>query len=94
MRVPGDVYRKSESPFPKESTELSYPEGFLKRKVATTGWIGIEGIKVTISTSIAGWHVGLKPCGPDGFLVWFGSLCLGLIDMPTQAFKPADRRAD
>jgi len=94
MRMPADVYRKSERPFSKESTELSYPAGFLKRKVGTSGWIGIEGIKVTISTVIAGWHVGLKPCGPDGFLVWFATLCLGLIDLPTQSFKSADRGAD
>ena len=94
MRTPGEVYHKSERPFAKEQEELSYPAGFLKRRVSTAGIVAIEGARVKISTTITGWHVGLKPSSADGFLVWFGPLCLGTIDLRTEAFKAADKSPD
>ena len=94
MRTPAEVYEKSQRPFPKDAPELRYPAGFLRRKVAKIGWVAIEGARITISTTVAGWHVGLKPSGPDGFLIWFGPLCLGSIDLRTEAFKAADKRPD
>jgi len=91
MRVPGDVYHKSARPWPKDPAELSYPAGFMKRKVSCGGEVGMEGVKIGISTALAGWHVGLKPCGQGQFPVWFASLCLGTIDMRTETFKAANK---
>ena len=93
MRTPGEVYRPSDRPFSKDPQELSYPAGFLTRKVNCAGSIHIEGLHMKISTTLAGWHVGLKPGGADGYLVWFGPLCMGTIDIGAQAFTSADKIA-
>lgn len=91
MRTPAEVYRKSERAFPKAFPEISYPEGFLSRKVGRSGAIRIDGIPITISTAIAGWPVGLKPVDHDSFLVFFGKLCLGCVDLNTESFKAAGK---
>ncbi len=88
MRVPGEVYRRSERSYAPEPIELTYPAGFIPRKVNAAGNIKVDGIRVRITSAIAGWHVGLKPCGPDTCLVWFGPLCLGTLDLQTEAFRP------
>ena len=93
MRVPGDVYHKSQRAWSNGPEELNYPAGFMKRRVSSTGVIGIEGVKIAISSTLAGWHIGLKPCRDDGLLVWFGALCLGTIDLRTEAFTTAGRGA-
>lgn len=90
MRTPGEVYHKSTRPLPKQPEELTYPAGFLRRKVGAKGSVRIQAVRIRISTTIAGWHVGLKPYGTDEFLCWFGPLCLGVLDLRTQAFRAAD----
>jgi transposase InsO family protein len=92
MRVPGEVYRKSDRLFPNEPQQLTYPAGFLTRKTSVRGAIKLQDVQITISTAIAGWHIGLNPTGPHGFLVWFGPHCLGAIDLSTESFKAADRQ--
>jgi putative transposase len=86
MRVPADLYVKSQRKFEADSFELSYPPEYLRRKVCCHGTIKIMGTMVHISTAIAGWDVGLKAT-PDGcYTVWFGPLCLGRIDIETESF--------
>ncbi len=92
MRLPGDLYRRSEQAFARTPDPLAYPAGFLTRKVSPAGYVALAGVKIPVSVSIAGWHVGLKPLGPDEFLVWFGSLCLGTLDLRTEAFHAAGKR--
>jgi len=89
MRVPGDLYQRSPRPFPKQPEEITYPAGFLTRRVSASGYIAIEGMKVRISSVLAGWEVGLKPASSETFLVWFGPLCLGTLGLGTEAFRPA-----
>lgn len=87
MRVPADLYHKSERAWTNERHELDYPAGFLKRKVSRNGVVGIESTYISITTALAGWHVGLKPSPDQNYLVWFAALCIGSIDMRTLAFK-------
>jgi transposase InsO family protein len=94
MRTPAEVYCKSQRPFPNQPHELSYPAGFLTRKVNQAGAIRLHAVRLTISTAVSGWHLGLKPSGADGFLVYFGPLCLGVIDLRTEAFKAAYTQPD
>jgi transposase InsO family protein len=94
MRVPADLYQPSERAWDKNFNALDYPAGFLKRKVNHAGTIGIEGIKITVSTALAGWHVGLKPSPDWHYLVWFGALCLGTIDMRTESFRAVPQGCD
>ena len=94
MRVPGDLYRKSTRPLPKEPPELLYPVDYLRRHVHKKGTIKLAGLSFMISTALAGWDVGLKPCDPENFLVWFGPLCLGTLDLHTKSFKHTDKMHD
>lgn len=90
MRVPAELYHKSERLWKNGTEILDYPAGFMKRKVTHNGLVGIEGTKICVSTTLEGWHIGLKPCPDQQYLVWFGALCIGSIDMRTEAFKAAN----
>ncbi len=94
MRVPGDLYQKSTRPFPKEPPELHYPVDYLRRPVHKKGTINLAGMRISISEALGGWHIGLEQCDPESFLVWFGPLCLGTLDLHTQSFKHADKIYD
>lgn len=86
MRVPGDLYQKSQRSYGGTPSEIDYPSGFISRKVHSIGDIRIDGLRIPISSALSGWHIGLKFTGPDAYLVWFGSLCIGTIDMTTETF--------
>jgi putative transposase len=87
-RVPGDLYRRSSRFYKGTPDRLIYPAGYLDRAVQRSGTIGVEGKLIGISTALAGWNVGLKPDGNDVFLVCFGRLWLGRIDLATESFQP------
>jgi hypothetical protein len=67
--------------------ELTYPSGYLRRKVGSRGSIKVSNRMYSISVAVAGWHVGLKPSGTQRYSVWFGPLCLGMLDMRTESFQ-------
>jgi len=89
MRVPAELYVKSSRRFRPGPVELTYPLGYLRRKVGRRGRIRIENIGVDISVAVGGYEVGLKPTGRGKYAVWFGPLCLGEIDLATQSFRAA-----
>jgi hypothetical protein len=86
MRVPADVYVKSQRKFDADNFELSYPTEYLTRKVGASGNIGIMNREILISKALRGWHIGLKVTGCKHYAVWFGKLYLGEIDMETESF--------
>ena len=53
------------------------------RRVGEKGTIKMEGQRIFLSTSLAGWSVGLKPLAGNLLEVWFGRLLLGQIDLST-----------
>jgi hypothetical protein len=71
--------------------DLEYPQ-MCSRRVSPTGAIKIDGQRFFLSTSLAGWSVGLKPIASDLMEVWFGRLPFGQIDMVTTSFIRADIR--
>jgi len=87
MRVPADLYQKSERRWSKGTEQLDYPADYMKRKVLPSGAIAVEGIQIRLTSALVGWHVGLTPYPDEQYLVWFGALCIGTIDMRTQTFK-------
>jgi len=90
LRFPCEVYRRSDRQYDGVSIEMSYP-GLLRRKVTTMGRVGIEGRQIAVTTALEGYHVGLKPLDRGRYVVWFGRLCLGVLDVPTLSFAPAAR---
>jgi hypothetical protein len=87
MRVPAEVYRPSERPYHGTPDELEYPAGYEQRKVNRCGQIRLENRLIQLSTALSGWNVGLKATGPGLYVVYFGRLCLGRIDVPAESFR-------
>ena len=52
----------------------------------------MDGQRLFLSTSLAGWSVGLKPITQNVMEVWFGRLLLGQVDLSTSNFIRADIR--
>ncbi len=91
MRCPGEVYRPSERAYEGTPEDLDYPQ-MCTRRVCRHGTIKVEGERLFLTTSLAGWSVGLKPVAADLLEVWFGRLLLGQIDLTASNFIRADIR--
>ena len=91
MRCPAEVYQKSQRSYAGSPEDLEYP-GMHARRVGPQGRIGWAGIPLFITSSLAGWSVGLKPLADGRLEVWFGRLLLGWIDPTTESFLRADIR--
>ena len=91
MRCPGEVYLPSERKYEGTPEDLDYPQMCLRR-VCRHGTIKVEGERLFLTTSLAGWSVGLKPIGAERLEVWFGRLLLGEVDLATSNFIRADIR--
>jgi hypothetical protein len=82
MRSPGEIYIASERKYEGTPEDLDYPQ-MCPRRVCQHGTIRIDGQRLFLSTSLAGWSVGLKPIAEDLLEVWFGRLLLGQVDLAT-----------
>jgi len=91
MKCPAQVYRDSERPYQGSPEDLEYP-GMDTRKVGQHGTIKWSGIDLFVTSSLAGWSVGLKPLANGHYEVWFGRLLLGWLDPITESFQRADIR--
>jgi putative transposase len=89
MRVPGELYRPSPRRYEPEDAELDYPAHHLVRKVGRKGNVKVRGLRVDVSTALAGHRVGLEPTGDQCLSVWFCRLCLGRLDLETAKFHAA-----
>lgn len=86
MKVPADVYSKSDRQWNGSLDQLEYGDEFVSRRVTRDGSIGIEGRKIAISTTLNGWDVGLKYVDESSIEVYFDYLRLGEIDLTTDKF--------
>jgi putative transposase len=91
MRCPGEVYTASERKYEGTPEDLDYPR-MCSRRVCQHGLIRVDAQRLFLSTSLAGWSVGLKPIAEDLLEVWFGRLLLGQADLATSSFIRADIR--
>ena len=89
MRRPAEVYTRSPRRYTGTPDRLQYPDGYLDRQVNPTGCICLEHVLVYLTSALGGWNVGLKPAGGRTYTVYFGRLCLGLVDLETESFQPA-----
>jgi putative transposase len=91
MRCPGEVYIRSARKYEGPPENLDYPQ-MCTRRVSASGPIRIDQVQLFLSSSLAGWSVGLKPIAQDLMEVWFGRLLLGQVDLSTSSFIRADIR--
>ena len=85
MRCPAEFYTKSQRKYAGSPEDLVY-EPMDSRRVNCVGEISLEAKRIFISTALAGWSVGLEPCGPSRYHVYFGRLRLGQLAESTAAF--------
>jgi transposase InsO family protein len=91
MKCPAEIYCPSQRAYAGTPEDLDYP-GMDRRRVSRQGTIGWEAITLFITTSLAGWSVGLKPLACGQLEVWFGRLLLGWIEPATESFQRAEDR--
>jgi len=91
MKCPAEIYRPSERPYAGTPEDLDYPK-MDARRVLSTGKISWGGSRYFITTSLAGWSVGLKQLAEGWLEVWFGRLLLGWIEPATESFQRAEDR--
>lgn len=90
LQFPSELYTRSDRTYDGTAIEMTYP-GLLRRKVTTPGRVSIDGRKIPVTTALIGHHVGLKPVENHRYVVWFGRLCLGMLDVSTESFTPSGR---
>jgi putative transposase len=91
MQCPAQVYQNSPRRYAGTPADLDYP-GWDSRKINQIGALSWQTAKLFISTSLAGWSVGLKPADRGLTEVWFSRLLLGWIDPNTNSFLRAEDR--
>jgi len=85
MKSPGQVYTKSAKRYEGLPEALDYG-GMETRRIMRRGQLTWEGRSIFISAALAGWEVGLKPCGPGRWEVYFAQLRLGELEPHTESF--------
>jgi putative transposase len=89
MRTPGEVYEPSTRAYRGGLEQLDYPQ-MIARRVNQNGKINWANHQLFVSSSLAGWSVGLKPVEQGQLEVWFARLLLGWIEPKTASFQRAD----
>ena len=89
MRCPSELYHHSARRYRGGVQQLDYPQ-MLTRRVNKNGKINWTNHQLFVSSSLAGWSVGLKPTDQEQLEVWFARLLLGWIDSKTASFRRAD----
>ena len=92
MKCPAQVYTDSERKYEGTPDDLEY-KGMETRKVAKWGSISWASRWVFISNALAGWSVGLEPCGEGKHNVWFGRLLLGQLNERTLKLERSESAA-
>jgi hypothetical protein len=93
MRCPAEVYQNSNRKYAGSPQELIY-SAMATRNVNGSGQISWQAQQLFITTSLAGWSVGLKSTALELIEVWFARLLLGWIDPTTASFLRADNRSE
>lgn len=88
MKMPDEVYKKSDRKYMGDYDEIEYPIGYETRKVFSSGEILVKSVRVTIGYSLRGINVGLKPNQNNSYDVYLADFLLGNLDMDSYCFTP------
>src|ERR1700736_5151829 len=83
--------KAGETPWKKSAAQvqLSYP-GMVSRQVDKNGKLSWKDQRVFLTSSLAGWQVGLQGTEKGQLEVWFGRLLLGHLDPLNASFLRTD----
>jgi len=91
MRLPGEVYRKSDRRLPLRLKHFEYSLAWASRLVKGKGMISLEGSRRFVGEAFEGERVGLKPVRPGVWEVYFGKRLIG--ELNDQDATPGIRAA-
>jgi transposase InsO family protein len=89
MKVPAEVYKKSERKYTGENIELKYGCGFIVRMVNDRGFLNLKQKRIFVGNPFSGYHVGVKEFVDKPAEVWFGNYLLGTINNETGLIEPS-----
>jgi len=89
MKVPADIYTKSQKKFCDENAEFKYGRGFKIRMVNDRGFLNLNQRRIFVGNPFSGYHVGVKEYVDKPTEVYFGNYLLGKINQDTWLIEPA-----
>ena len=88
MKVPADIYKKSENKYPGEYVELRYGKGIKVRMVNDRGFINLKQKRIFVGNPFSGYHVGVKEYVGKPMEIWFSETLLGTINPEDGLIEP------
>jgi transposase InsO family protein len=88
MKVPAEVYVKSDIKYPGEHIELRYGKGFKVRYVNDRGYINFDNKRIFIGNPFNGYHVGIKESVDKPMEIWFSDMKLGTVNPDNGLVEP------
>jgi transposase InsO family protein len=89
MKVPGEVYVKTENKYRNENVEMKYGKGIRERMVNDRGFLNLNQKRIFVGNPFSGYHVGVKEFVDKPTEVWFGNYLLGTINSDTGLIEPS-----
>jgi hypothetical protein len=89
MKVPADIYTRSEIKFRHENVELRYGRGCKVRMVNDRGFLNLKQKRIFVGNPFAGYHVGVKEYVDKPVEIFFGNYLLGTINQDTGLIEPS-----
>jgi len=90
QQVPADWYRRSRQRYRGALPQLTYPRGYLARRVTSRGTIFFQGRRRMIGRAFTGQNVGLKLASAGAHEVYFDHYLIGLlVDADLGGLRPA-----
>ena len=89
MKMPAEIYTSSPRRYRGLPEALDYPGMSQIRRINSGGALVWCGQPIFISSAIAGWNVGLQPCGNGNLDLYFANLLLGQLEPATCSFLRA-----
>lgn len=77
MKVPAELYRPSNRPYPKRLNPIVYPGHYEVRKVSSNGGVRWNSKWVWVSQILGGLPIGLEEVDHGAWDVYFGPILLG-----------------
>jgi transposase InsO family protein len=89
MKVPADVYKKSERKYLGEYVEMNYGRGFKVRMVNDRGFLNLKQKRIFVGNPFSGYHVGVKEFIDNPTEIWFSDFLLGAINPDSGLLEPS-----
>ena len=86
LQPPAAIYHGSSRPFVARPDPLTYPAHFFERRVTSKGLIWWHQQDIYVSTTLAGYTIGLDPVTPTIWDLYFADYLLGKMDLTTLRF--------